>query len=93
MIEVFLTDVLATSRWVRHLLARYAFARDPKDAPYINLAITVEADYLVSRDKDLLDLMTDYTLEAKEFRQRFRSLKVVDPVAFLQKMDKISWRK
>ncbi|MEP7341117.1 MAG: putative toxin-antitoxin system toxin component, PIN family [Acidobacteriota bacterium] len=62
----------------------FKYSRDPKDEPYINLAVAVGAQYLVSRDKDLLDLMTDYTQECKEFRQRFRPLKVVDPVAFLK---------
>jgi hypothetical protein len=28
--------------------------------------------------------MTGYTDAAKEFRQRFRPLKIIDPVAFLQ---------
>ena len=60
------------------------FPRDPKDEKFINLAIEVEADYIVSRDRDLLDLMTDHTDEAKGFRQRFRKLKIVDPVEFLR---------
>jgi predicted nucleic acid-binding protein len=29
--------------------------RDPKDEPYLNLAAHVEADFLVSRDPDLLE--------------------------------------
>jgi predicted nucleic acid-binding protein len=56
---------------------------------YINLAVEVEADYIVSRDKDLLDLMNDYTDEAKEFRQRFRPLKVIEPLEFLKEMRKL----
>src|SRR5947208_2957996 len=31
--------------------------RDPDDLPYLNLAVAGNVDYLVSRDKDLLDLM------------------------------------
>jgi predicted nucleic acid-binding protein len=52
------------------------------------LTHSAEADYLVSRDKDLLDLMTGYTDECKEFRRRFRPLKVLDPVEFLKEMEK-----
>jgi uncharacterized protein len=62
----------------------FDYPRDPKDEKYINLAVEAEADYLVSRDKDLLDLMTGYTDECKEFRQRFRPLKIIDPLEFLK---------
>lgn len=62
----------------------FNYSRDPKDEKYINLAAFAKADYVVSRDNDLLNLMTDFTDEAKEFRQRFRPLKVIEPVEFLQ---------
>ncbi|MEO6588880.1 MAG: putative toxin-antitoxin system toxin component, PIN family [Pyrinomonadaceae bacterium] len=62
----------------------FSYLRDPKDEKYINLAVETKADYIVSRDNDLLDLMMDFTDEAKEFRQRFRPLKVVEPIEFLQ---------
>lgn len=52
--------------------------RDPRDVPYVNLAVTAHCGYLVSRDKDLLDLMNDET-----FLQRCPQLRIVDPVAFL----------
>jgi putative PIN family toxin of toxin-antitoxin system len=57
----------------------FTLPRDPKDEPYLNLAIAVGAEYLVSRDKDLLDLMHD-----ESFRQRYPELTILDPVAFLQ---------
>lgn len=62
----------------------FSYSRDPKDEKYVNLAIEAEAYYIVSRDNDLLDLMTAFTDEAKEFRQRFRPLKVIEPIEFLQ---------
>lgn len=55
--------------------------RDPKDEPYLNLAIAAKAHYLVSRDRDLLDLMSD-----ENFRQRNPDLLILDPAAFLQEM-------
>lgn len=61
----------------------FIYSRDPKDEKYINLAIEVEANYIVSRDKDLLDLMTGSTAECKDFRRRFRLLQVIEPVDFL----------
>lgn len=62
----------------------FSYSRDPKDEKYINLAVEARADYIVSRDRDLLDLMSDFTDEAKEFRQRFRPLKIIEPLEFLQ---------
>jgi len=57
----------------------FTLERDPKDEPYLNLAIAVGAQYLVSRDLDLLDLMSD-----ESFRQRYPDLTILDPAAFLQ---------
>lgn len=68
---------------IEEVPSRFTYPRDPKDEKYINLAIQAKADYIVSRDGDLLDLMTNHTEEAKDFRQRFRSLRVISPVEFL----------
>ncbi|MEO8073021.1 MAG: putative toxin-antitoxin system toxin component, PIN family [Acidobacteriota bacterium] len=70
--------------FIKNVPHEFHLPRDVDDEDYINLAVEVRADYLVSRDRDLLDLMTNYTIEAKEFRQRFRFLKVVNPVMFLE---------
>ena len=64
------------------VLEHFMYARDPKDEKYVNLAIEVAATYLVSRDNDLLDLMTGATDECKDFRRRFNSLTVIEPVKF-----------
>ncbi len=57
----------------------YRFERDRKDEIFINLAIGINADYLVSRDNDLLDLMDD-----SEFTFRFPWLKIVNRYVFLK---------
>ncbi|MBS1787431.1 MAG: hypothetical protein JST85_06915 [Acidobacteria bacterium] len=54
---------------------------------FLNLAIEVEADYLISRDPDLLDLMKWEKEEGRAFQQRFRFLKIIAPVEFLQVME------
>jgi putative PIN family toxin of toxin-antitoxin system len=51
-------------------------ARDPKDEPYLNLAAECQAEYLVSRDRDLLD-------GADAIAIRLPRLRIVDPVTFL----------
>jgi len=83
-IEAFLEDVTAHATTVRRVPEKFRYERDPEDEPYINLAAAVGADYIVSRDKDLLSLMTGTTVECKEFRRRFRPLKVIEPLDFLR---------
>jgi putative PIN family toxin of toxin-antitoxin system len=83
MIEAFLAEIKNKTEILENVPLRFSFARDPKDEKYINLAVAAEADYIVSRDKDLLDLMSGYTDDCKEFRQRFRPLKIVEPLEFL----------
>jgi putative PIN family toxin of toxin-antitoxin system len=56
----------------------FSLKRDPKDEPYLNLAIAAGASFVVSRDKDLLDLMKD-----DQFRQTYPDITIIDPVAFL----------
>lgn len=57
--------------------------RDPKDEKYLNLAVAVGAQYLVSRDKDLLDLVSEPPDEGRTIRERFPKLAIFDPVEFL----------
>ena len=56
----------------------YRFERDPKDEPYLNLAIATHAPFLVTRDHDLLDLMQD-----DASRKAYPGLTIIDPPAFL----------
>jgi predicted nucleic acid-binding protein len=50
----------------------------PDDLPYLNLALAANVAFIVSRDKDLLDLMKDEAFAAKH-----PQLRIVDPAAFL----------
>ena len=79
-------DKMATM--IKHVPRVFAFLRDPEDESYLNLAIAARAAFLVSRDRDLLDLMTGHDTESKQFRQRFRFLKILDPDAFLNEVEK-----
>ena len=83
-VEIFLSRVLSKANLLNKIPKHFQYPRDPKDEKYINLAIEAEANYIVSRDNDLLDLMTGIDAESKEFRQRFRFLKVIAPVGFLR---------
>lgn len=73
---------------IKQIPRRFEYPRDPKDEPYINLALAAGATYIVSRDNDLLDLMDWNTDTGREFQKRFRSLKIVTPEVFVDEVDK-----
>lgn len=75
----FLDHVVAIAHVVEHVPHAYRLERDPDDEQYLNLAIITQASFIVSRDKDLLDLMKD-----DEFRTSYPGLTVIDPAAFLK---------
>ncbi|MGH9948380.1 MAG: putative toxin-antitoxin system toxin component, PIN family [Pyrinomonadaceae bacterium] len=64
---------------VEHPEQKFRLDRDPSDEIFINLAITTGAEFIVSRDRDLLDLMDD-----SEFCNKFPKLRIVTPVGFLE---------
>ena len=66
--------------------AKFRYERDPKDEPYINLAIAAEAKYLVTRDNDLLALMDDSKETGKSFRSDYPFLTILDPASFLKQI-------
>jgi putative PIN family toxin of toxin-antitoxin system len=87
IVGAFLKRLQKLSVLVRRIPKKFSFPRDEDDEPYINLAVAAGADFIISRDRDLLDLMIGHADECKEFRQRFRSLKVMDPAEFLKLME------
>ena len=78
-VEAFLCNVEAKAVVLAEVPHVFSYPRDPDDEPYLNIAVAAGAKHLVSRDKDLLDLMSD-----SDFRSRFPDLTILDPVAFLQ---------
>lgn len=84
IVGAFLKRLEKLSVLVRPVPKKFSYPRDADDEPYINLAVAAGADFIVSRDRDLLDLMTGHADECKEFRQRFRPLRVMEPAEFLR---------
>jgi putative PIN family toxin of toxin-antitoxin system len=78
-VEAFLRDVLSRAVMFSHVPETFKLERDPKDERYINLALASSAPYLVTWDKDLLDLMDD-----KGFRLQFPQLTILEPPALLR---------
>jgi len=85
-IEAFLEDIRLKAICLQNIPEEYRFERDPKDEPYLNLAIAAGASYLVSKDHDLLDLASRQTVEAQTFRTRYPLLTILDAPAFLKQM-------
>lgn len=80
-VAAFLDDVSSIALFIPDVPARFRYERDPKDEPYVNLALAAGARYLASRDRDLLDLAGD-----EGFRRAFPGLATLDPVAFLREI-------
>jgi putative PIN family toxin of toxin-antitoxin system len=82
-IDFFLRQLAFRSTFVRRVPHVFDYPRARQDEPYIDLAAAAKANYLISRDMDLLSLATDRSILGKQFRQRFPRLRVLNPVAFL----------
>jgi putative PIN family toxin of toxin-antitoxin system len=80
----FMAEVEGKAILIPNVPPIFSYARDPKDEPYVNLAAAAGARYLVTRDKDLLDLMDESTPEGRDFRHRFPGLTILDPPAFFR---------
>lgn len=65
-----------------------SFPRDTKDEKYLDLAVAVGAECLVSRDNDLLDLMDTHRPECQVFRAAFPQITILDPISFLRAFSK-----
>lgn len=65
----------------------FSYPRDPDDAHYINVALTAEAKLVVSRDKDLLALMSNTSKDGKDFQVRYPQLRILDPVQFIRELE------
>ncbi|HEX4795247.1 MAG TPA: putative toxin-antitoxin system toxin component, PIN family [Humisphaera sp.] len=71
-------------RRVRHV---FHLPRDPDDEAYVDLAIAARADFLVTRDKDLLSLASSHSATAKQFRRLTHPLEVLGPIDFLRRLE------
>lgn len=86
-VDALLTRLAEQGTLLESVPKHFSYERDPKDEKYINLAVEADAAYLVSRDNDLLDLMREDLAGSKNFRQQFPTLMILNPVAFLRKME------
>jgi predicted nucleic acid-binding protein len=71
-VDALLSRVAEKATLLDDVREHFTYARDSKDEKYINLAIEVAAAYLVSRDNDLLDLMTGTTDECEDMKKDWK---------------------
>ena len=83
IVNAFLTKLEAKAILIANVSEEFHYERDPDDEMYLNLAIVADATYLVSRDKDLLDLMTTSTDIARQFRSRYPFLRIMKAAEFI----------
>lgn len=79
-------NIERVAHYVAEVPERFRYDRDPDDAHYINLALSVRAQYVVSRDKDLLDLVDQRRAEGRDFVNRFPMLRVIEPAELLTQL-------
>jgi putative PIN family toxin of toxin-antitoxin system len=80
LIQAFLARLATFTILVEHVPNVIRLSRDPDDEAYLNLALAGQAQYLVTRDHDLLDLA------AGDLLRTHPELKVIDPAAFLKEL-------
>lgn len=90
LVSQFLQTLSGFSTFFADVTRQLAFSRDPKDEPYINLARVAKAQYLVSRDADLLDVPTSSDTDSRRVREECPGLEIMDPLTFLRSMRHLS---
>ena len=83
-VTTFLTGLRGRARVVEDVPEVVPFPRDPDDEHVLNLAVTSRADFLVTRDHDLLDLAGEGNADASRLRGLAPGLRIVDPATFLR---------
>lgn len=84
-VGTFLDGVRAKAQLIDPVPHAFRLTRDPKDEPYVNLAIAAQANYLVTWNaRHLTYLMNADTPDGREFTQRYPTITIVDPLTFLR---------
>ena len=90
IVNAFLTKLEAKALLLANVPHEFHYERDPDDEMYINFAIVSNAAYLVTRVKDLLDLMTTSTDIARQFRSRYPFLRLMTAADFTTAIESAS---
>ncbi len=83
-VEEFVESVRDNSTVLIAVPHRFNFPRDPDDEPLIDLAIEADAQFLVTWDKDLLDLMEPENADGQTLKAQAPNLRIVAPPELLR---------
>jgi uncharacterized protein len=89
-VRIFLDGLTRKASLIESVPHRIDLPRDPKDEPYLDLAAAANADYLVTRDKDLLVLQREPSAEADLLRTLCPNLRILEPQEFLAEINAAS---
>ncbi len=85
-VAMFLARVAELAQLIEPVPEVLSYPRDPKAQPYLDLAIAADADFLVSRDQDLLDLQASDSEFGHELRRCAPQLTIRGPVELIRRM-------
>jgi uncharacterized protein len=83
-VERLMSSLRNSARIVGSVPRVFEYARDPKDEPYINLAVVAKASFLVTRDRDLLDLADPVSPDGARLTLLAPDLRIMAPETFLE---------
>lgn len=85
--ETYITSLELVATLLEGFPRPFTYERDIDDAIYVNLSLAADAKLIVSRDKDLLDLMDLATTVGRDFSVRFPQLRILPPHQFLVELE------
>jgi putative PIN family toxin of toxin-antitoxin system len=84
-VQKFVADIDALAVLIAQPPNIFSLPRDPRDEPFIDLAVAGNADYIVTwNERHLTYLMKRDTSEGQEFCARFPNIRIVSPAEFLR---------
>jgi putative PIN family toxin of toxin-antitoxin system len=85
-VDEFLHRMGSLAVFIEHVPPTFRSTRDPDDEIYVNLALAGQARYLVTRDRDLLDLEIENNPEGRDLRRLNAGFRILDPVELLRQL-------
>jgi putative PIN family toxin of toxin-antitoxin system len=91
LVDNFVREIEARALFIPSPPNAFQLPRDPKDEPFIDVAVAGGANYIVTWNaRHLTYLMKRDTVEGKDFCSRFPTIQIVDPPTFLKSIDAIN---